>query len=822
MTVAADAGAGKSALLGQVLDDLQARAAADPGDDCPQVVLATRLDRLDGFRDAHELGMAMRLPGSPAAVLSRVAAGRPALLVLDQVDAFGAGSGRNPARLEAVTEALRDARALGIKVMIACRAFDLEIDDRLAALAGVTRKGQQADGHHVEHLGPLPDPDVDDTLRAAGIEPAALTPSLRTLLSTPLHLHMLVMLQERGQLDPAGISTRLQLFDKFYAAVREEAEARQPDAPVTEVSDRLAVMLSERQELSVAAARLGDHQVTVENLVRAGWLRRDRGRIAFAHEAFFDYAYAQQHMRSGLPLLGLLRSGEQHLFRRAQVRQILALEREQEPGQYLRDVREILAADDVRPHLKELVVALVTLVPDPGLDEWQALSVLGDATADSLAERASLARRAGTGVQPAAAGPGHHRRVPGRSGYRRPRHLDVHAPGPEPPGPGSGSPAPLRGPGRLVRAARPRPERRAAGPQRAGGQPDDRGHRRGRPRRRRARACPPQRRLLLPAARDQGRVRRLRFPPGRGVAAPPPRAPGRRRRLQPPPGPADEERDEAAEDPGSSGTEKTALTRNASRYFTMMHAAQSRRLLGDSMSAPEILATLAAGDAVAFTRHILPVVRQASAASRTGQVSMNGERDEAFGMPPSRRPEHDTNEALLTRLAQAVQAAAGSGDPDTHAAVRDMAGSALATEQFLAAAGFASGHPDLLSDAAAWLRAGPHALDQGWQEDPRDLSAQVIAQVCTQLPAEQTRAIQERAAAHTSDSEKHRSDLYGSAAQRLLRDIPDAKLTDEARTRKSELDRKFPPPAAARPPPPAAGSPTSPSAPRSTSPRSGA
>jgi hypothetical protein len=263
-------------------------------------------------------------------VLSRVAAGRPALLVLDQVDAFGAGSGRNPARLEAVTEALRDARALGIKVMIACRAFDLEMDDRLAALAGITRARQEPDGHHVERLGPRPDSDVDNALRAAAIESVALTASLRTLLSTPLHLHMLVTLRERGQLDLAGISTRLQLFDKFHAAACSEGETRQPSAPVTVVSDRLAVILSDRQELSVAAARLGDHQATVENLVRAGWLRPDRGRIAFAHEAFFDYAYAQQHMRSGLPLLSLLRSGEQHLFRRAQVRQILALDREQE------------------------------------------------------------------------------------------------------------------------------------------------------------------------------------------------------------------------------------------------------------------------------------------------------------------------------------------------------------------------------------------------------------------------------------------------------------------------------------------------------------
>ena len=800
VTVAAGAGAGKTALLGQVLDDLQASASADPGDDCPQVVLATRLDRLDGFRDAHELGAAMRLPGSPAAVLSRVAAGRPALLVLDQVDAFGAGSGRNPARLEAVTEALRDARALGIKVMIACRTFDLEMDDRLAVLAGITRNGQHAGGHHVERLGPLPDHDVDDALRAAGIEPATLTGSLRTLLSTPLHLHMLVVLHERGQLDTAGISTRLQLFDRFYAAVREEAEARQQNAPVTEVSDRLAVMLSERQELSVAAARLGDHPTTVENLVRVGWLRRDRGRIAFAHEAFFDYAYAQQHMRSGLPLLSLLRSGEQHLFRRAQVRQILALKREQESGQYLRDVREILAADDVRPHLKELVVALVTLVPDPSLDEWEALGVLGDATADSLAERVCWL---------AAQAPGFSRLLLDKGiigGYLSDpgtadlgvwmctllirNHPDEVADLMQPYVGQDGWSE------RLIRVLNAAPLDRSEQAVSlmiaiidAGGLDAD------------VRGPAPRSGdffSLLHEIRGQSAASGARL-----VTA------WLRRRLalliadgaySRPPGPADEERDESADDPGSSGTDEDDTDEErVAAYIKALHAAQSRRLLSDSMSAPEILTALAADDPVAFTKNILPVVRQASAASRTGQVSMNGERDEAFGMTPSRQPGHDPTEALLVRLAQAVQAASGSGDLDTHAAVRDMAGSALATEQLLAAAGFASGHPDLLSDAAAWLQDGPHALDQGWLDDGWEVSAQVITQVCTQLPAEQTRGIQERAATHTSDFEKHRRDLYGSAAWRLLRDMPEENLTDEARARKSELNRKFSRPAAATP-----------------------
>ncbi len=814
VTVAADAGAGKTALIGQVLDDLQARAASDPVSDCPQVVLATRLDRLEGFRDAHELGAAMRLPGSPAAVLSRVAAGRPALLVLDQVDAFGAGSGRSPARLEAVAEVLREARSLGIKVLMACRVFDLEVDDRLAALAGTTRTGQPADGHHVERLEPLPETDVEEALRGAGIEPVSLTGSLRRLLSNPLHLHILIVLHKRGQLDPAGISTRLQLFDRFYAAVREEAEARQPNAPVTEVSDQLAAMLSERQELSVAAARLGSRQTTVENLARAGWLRRDNGRIAFAHEAFFDYAFAQRHMRSSQSMLSLLRSSEQHLFRRAQVRQILALEREQDRDQYLRDLREILAAVDVRPHLKELVIALVTLVPDPGLDEWQALNVLGSVKSDSLAERAhALAARApgfsqllldhgiiaGYLADPSTADLGtwmcillvqeHPGQVAelllpyvGQEGWDR----------------------------RLVRVLNAAPLNRSE-----------------------------EAASLMIAVIDTGGIDTTVRGPGtassgdffsllHGIGSQSAAsgasmvAAWLRRRLtlleadgayNPVSAAAGTEDTESAEDgrsaegagtagePGSPNTGDLADQERLRLFIEAIHAAQSRRLIGDSMSAPEILATIAAENPVTFARHILPVVRSASAASRTGKLDNNGETDEALGAPPSGRPERDPTDELLVRLAEAVRNAARNGDTDIHDAVREMAGSDLATEQFLAAAGFASGHPELLNDAAAWLQDEAYSLHQGYREDPLGLSAQIIALVCSELPIEATQGIQGRAATVTSDFEKHSGSLYGATAARLLRDIADADLTDETRTRRRELQRKFPPPAVPAPAP---------------------
>src|SRR5581483_5090727 len=52
---------------------------------------------------------------------------------------------------------------------------------------------------------------------------------------------------------------------------------------------------------------------------------------------------------------------------------------------------------------------------------------------------------------------------------------------------------------------------------------------------------------------------------------------------------------------------------------------------------------------------------------------------------------------------------------------------------------------------------------------------------------------QERAAYYTNDIEKVHRHRYGSAAQRLLRDIPAGQLTAKARARQDELNRKFPP-----------------------------
>ncbi len=384
--------------------------------------------------------------------------------------------------------------------------------------------------------------------------------------------------------------------------------------------------------------------MTVELLASAGWLRRDAGRIAFAHEAFFDYAYAQRHMRSGLSLLGLLRSSEQHLFRRGQVRQILTLEREQDFGQYLRDVREVLSAGDVRPHIKELVIALVTWVSDPVLEEWQALRELGDVAASPLADRAhSLAAQApefgallltggvvaGYLSDPATADLGV--RLCQLLVRAHPNEVcDLLIPYAGRPG----------WPSRLARVVNAAPldnSKRAVN--------------------------------LVEAVIDAGDLdEAIRGPGGssdffsllydlKGArAAWGARLVGAwlRRRLTILISDGAYRADSGAGAAAGQQADTDPVPRAAAgetiaeAVRAAIHDAQSRRLLADSMSAPEILATLAADDPAAFVQHILPVVREAAAASRTGQVTEHGEHDRAFGSTrPSIRPEHDPADALL-------------------------------------------------------------------------------------------------------------------------------------------------------------------------------
>ncbi len=322
---AGEAGAGKSLVLLQVVDQIQAH----------RPVLAFRADGVEPTRRPENIGADLRLPGSPATVLAAVAGERPGLLVIDQLDATSTASGRQAEFFDGIAAILREACSYtNLQVLLACRQFDLDNDRRLRAL--------RADaGIEAVTVGRLPRDELIATLERLTLKPSDFSDRQLHLLELPLHLQLLAEIADTGA--ATGFRTVSDLYSAFWDMKQDLVEKRLSRTPRwTEVVDTLCDHMSERQILSAPQELLDDLRADARAMASEGVIVLQGGRVSFFHEGFFDYVFVRRFIGRGGSLEQLLAGGEQHLFRRPQVRQFLAYERALEGSRYLSDLEAIL------------------------------------------------------------------------------------------------------------------------------------------------------------------------------------------------------------------------------------------------------------------------------------------------------------------------------------------------------------------------------------------------------------------------------------------------------------------------------------------------
>lgn len=367
------AGGGKSACTFQLVQNL--RGAGFP-------VLAFRLDRVPQAASAIGLGKILDLEESPVLVLAAAAQGRPYVLVLDQLDAVSSVSGRNAGFVEAVEDLIREARGMSvpIHVVVVCRKFDWDNDHRLRGLV-------QSDDVIVE-LSDFSEPEVADALSTAGFEFGSLAAHQKELLRRPQNLALFMATPGAWEKLPTFGSTK-DLFDGYWREKRDAVRKR--SAPELEVWGDVLDCLTDRmtytQRLSVEIELLDSFPIAyIDQMISEGVLSKSGGQIGFGHESFFDYCYARSFVRKDQTLLDLLRSGEQHLFRRAQVRQVLAYLRDSRVDRYCKEIQNLLGSTDVRTHIKDLTLSLIASVPEVRDEEWKMLFPRMNDFVDFIAE----------------------------------------------------------------------------------------------------------------------------------------------------------------------------------------------------------------------------------------------------------------------------------------------------------------------------------------------------------------------------------------------------------------------------------------------------
>src|SRR6185436_19591305 len=333
-------------------------------------VLPIRFDQLpEGILTTTELGRKLLLPESPVLSLAGFASGAQSVLVVDQLDAVSIASGRR-AELWSLFERLRleADQSPGMSLIVGCREFDLEHDHRMRTMKA------EASGFSIVTLKALSADQVDAALRSAGMEPSTVQPTLKPVLVVPLHISMFVSLPPT---DRIGVHSRDELFDMFWTEGERRTNQRLGrKAAWTQTIDKLAKWLSANQQLSAPRYVLDDFSEDASAMASEHVLVLTEERYRFFHESFFDYAFARRFAAEGGQLLELLLEGEQHLFRRGQVRQVLAYLRAHDWPRYLIELENVLGHEQVRFHIKRLIFQWLSALPDPKRQEWDVLQTL--------------------------------------------------------------------------------------------------------------------------------------------------------------------------------------------------------------------------------------------------------------------------------------------------------------------------------------------------------------------------------------------------------------------------------------------------------------
>ena len=352
------AGYGKSTIVAAVAAELQESgwmvAAANMSVVGPTVVTSNKLGDQLGLGD-----------NSPGVVLAGVAAGGPGLLIFDQLDAVGTYSGRITAVYDAIAEVLAEvASTPNIKVLVVVRTVDLESDYRFRRF----RDSEVADRITV---GKLTSDDVKAKLTESGV-PLPASAVTMELLRTPLHLSIFLRLSEAAQREDYPSLQRL--YDRYTDEVRKSVESDVGHLSWIGITGALVDHMNDNEQLSAPAAILDSFaRDEIHSLESADVIAVDeQDVVSFFHESYFDYLFARTFVATNKSLLEFVVDSGQHLFRRAQTRQVLEHLVATDRSKFRDTVHQLLQSPAVRSHLKEVIVDVLGQV-DATVDDWLAV-----------------------------------------------------------------------------------------------------------------------------------------------------------------------------------------------------------------------------------------------------------------------------------------------------------------------------------------------------------------------------------------------------------------------------------------------------------------
>lgn len=349
-----DPGSGKSALLARLGQSLRNNSCT---------ILAIKADQLpEEVVDRASLTKFLELPDDVVACVRLLARSRPVVVIVDQLDALAELVVQHCGRLHVLLQLVRDlSNQTNVHVVASCRSFEHRHDPRLQAI--------DAD---VLNLTLPTWEQVAEVMSARGISANAWSESIRNDLRSPHALDLFLQLVRDTDSNSLLEGYQQMLEALWHKHVLCDASGGRRAAAMAAAS-----MMAEREVLWLPQSCFDDLAQATSQLVAAGILVTDQGRLGFRHQTLYEFVRARDFVDGEGRLTEAVLARQQSVRVRPVLWHALGYMRSVDPTGYQRELDKLWGAA-LRPHLRGLLIDFMGQAQGPLPTETRLMLKIAD------------------------------------------------------------------------------------------------------------------------------------------------------------------------------------------------------------------------------------------------------------------------------------------------------------------------------------------------------------------------------------------------------------------------------------------------------------
>lgn len=351
------AGIGKTAILSKIQSDLIENNMAYLSIKSDKIDIECR-DSLSKFFGVEDILHSIKQ-------LSRK---EKVIVLIDQLDALSLTMSSNQKVINIILGFIEQLKYISnVKIIVSIREYDLKNDPLFKHL----------DDSNVVRTQLLSFEYVNKKLKYFINGSATLNNTLIELLRTPLHLSIFIDLYPNDN-SCISIKTLQDLYNKFWEQkVNSESIDRTTRQNRIKLLNSVVQKMNEIKKIEVPALYFEDEfKEELSLLCSNGILKQENNKISFFHQTFYDYIFARDFAQKDISLCEYILTTSQDLTIREQFKQIIQFLRGTDEDKYLSELKNILYSDEIRFHIKLLLISYLGSIESPTEEEFTFIQQL--------------------------------------------------------------------------------------------------------------------------------------------------------------------------------------------------------------------------------------------------------------------------------------------------------------------------------------------------------------------------------------------------------------------------------------------------------------